>query len=297
MQLTKAISVAFIFTFIHAVLYGQRVKPFAPELFSTYFSAGICGFSPKGQQIYFSRQQSADGKTFLYEAQKKGEKWVEEKLLPFSGKYNDVGGRISNDGKAFYFTSDRPGGSANPKDEWNIWVSRNENEQWMEPIPLNHINNKGMECCPVPLDNGQLLFSSDRGKPHDWWIFSLDLKSKTEIIPDSLNKQGSWQWPSSTANQGSILLLNSMKRPDSRGMDDIYVSFRNTKEWSEPVNIGEPVNTASYEEGAILSADKRWLIFCRRQTPTAVLKVFRIKWKPLLQKLKKAHNLNGKTGN
>ena len=110
---------------------------------------------------------------------------------------------------------------------------------------------------------------------------------KTETFVDGLNEQKAWQWPSSFDKKGEILFLNSMRRMDTKGMDDIYISFQQNEVWSQPINIGNPINTVAYEDGAILSPDEKWLIFCRHESSTTPSRVLCIQWKPLLGRLRK----------
>ena len=50
-------------------------------------------------------------------------------------------------------------------------------------------------------------------------------------------------------------------RPDGIGSCDIYMSVRKKGRWSEPVNLGSPVNTNAWESQPSVSADGRWLYF------------------------------------
>lgn len=265
---------------------AQEIKPtpYAPELFSPAVSGAVCGFSHDGNIIYFVKEDTVVKKLFLFQAKKKKGKWQDAQLLPFSGKYNDLGGRLDQNSGTLYFTSDRPGGSTLANDTWNIWQTTLDGKGWSNPTPLNEINNKGMECCPVPLASGALLFSADRGKSTSWWISEWLNNSETYV--DSLNAEKAWQWPSSLDKKGELLFLNSMKRVDTRGMDDIYVSLRRNQRWSTPVNIGSTVNSSAYEDGAILSPDEKWLIFCRHETSSTPSQVLCISWQPLLKELK-----------
>ncbi len=266
-------------------LTAQPPTPYAPELFGQNLSGSVCGFSPDGTVVYFVRQDPQTRQHFLYTAERSGDTWGVPSVLPFSGANNDVGGRLSRDGRTFYFTSDRPGGSDKPGDSWNIWRVEKKGEQWGVPTPLKVLNNKGMECCPVPWGAKKLLFSADRGRDHAWWISIYDLETSAEVFVDSLNADKRWQWPSSLA-EGDVLLLNSMMRPDSKGMDDIYVSFFAKGIWSTPQNLGEPVNTAAYEDGAMLTPDKKWLIYSQHETAEAPSRVMMVPWKPIYEKLK-----------
>lgn len=269
-------------------LYAQENKPFyyAPELFNPSISGSVCGFSSNGKVIYFIREDTVKRKLFIYKAKWKANKWMHAQLMPFSGIYQDIGGRLTADGKTFYFTSDRPGGSERADDVWNIWVSHLVKNRWSEPEPLTEINNRGLECCAVPVSRDEILFSTDRGQPVSWWIGVYNTSAKTEHFIDSLNGVHSWQWPSSFPAH-DILLLNSMRKTDNYGMDDIYISFRQNGQWTFPVNLGGPVNTHAYEDGAILSPDKRWLIYCQHDTHETPSKVMAVEWSPILDRLKK----------
>jgi WD40-like Beta Propeller Repeat len=281
----KQLLISFVLFFIIEVKAQQPV-PYAPELFDPAVSSGVCGFSADGKRIYFTRQDKDTKKQLIYQARKKN-RWVEPVLMPFSGKSNDVGGRLSSDGNFFYFTSDRANGSDKPGDEWNIWVSEKRGESWGEPIALRELNNKGMECCPLPLDKNRIMFSADRDRAHAWWISVYDLQTKSEVFVDSLNGDRLWQWPSAFVDS-DVLLLNSMMRKDSKGMDDIYISFLKNGRWSIPVNVGEPVNTNIYEDGAMLTPDKKWLIYSQHDTPESPSRVMAVPWKPICDRLQKS---------
>jgi len=273
--------------FLSVSISAQEIKPtpYAPELFSPAISGAVCGFSRDGNIIYFVKEDTVAKKLFLFQAMKKKDKWEDVQLLPFSGKHNDLGGRLDQTGGIFYFTSDRPGGSTLTNDTWNIWQTKRDGKGWSEPKSLNEINNKGMECCPVPLASGALLFSADRNKSTSWWI--SEWVNGSEAYVDSLNKEKTWQWPSSLDKKGELLFLNSMMREDTRGMDDIYVSVRRNNSWSTPVNIGNTVNSKAYEDGAILSPDEKWLIFCRHETSSTPSQVLCVPWLPLRNGLEK----------
>ncbi len=261
-----------------------EVKPYAPELFDENVSAAVCGFSIDGKTIYYVQEDTVRDKLFLFEATLSNGKWSQPNLLSFSGQHNDYGGRLSRDGRTFYFTSDRPNGSTRNDDVWNIWKVQRTATGWTDPVPLTELNNKGNECCPLPLDEGQLMFSGDRGNEEQWHIKVLT--NEREITQSNLNGTTSMQWPSSFADE-KTLLLNSMRKDDNLGMDDIYISYLENEAWSSPKNIGAPVNSSEYEDGAILSPDKKWLIFCRHTTHATPSRVLCVSWPAIKNMLKK----------
>lgn len=264
-------------------LNGQEVKPYAPELFQAGISASVCGFSPDSNIIYFIKGDSVVKKNFIYQATWIKGKWNTPELLPFSGTHNDYGGRISHDGKTFYFTSDRSGGSTREGDNWNIWISKLVNGKWMAPEPMLLINSKSDECCPTPLPDGTLLFSGNRES--NWAVLKL---YEQESVEAELTDSKGWQWPSYFDAKTKTLLLSSMRQPHvAAGMDDIYVSYLINGKWTTPKNIGAPVNSKAFEDGPILTRDGKWLIFNRHNTPDAPSRVFVVSWNKLKKAIKR----------
>ncbi|HEY3388240.1 MAG TPA: OmpA family protein [Prolixibacteraceae bacterium] len=60
---------------------------------------------------------------------------------------------------------------------------------------------------------------------------------------------------------GRLLFYTGCNRPDGLGSCDIYMSVRQKGKWSEPVNLGKPVNSGSWESQPSVSADGHWLYF------------------------------------
>ena len=274
---TAHVSISATLMFLGSSLYAQ-VIPYAPEIFSEKISGAVCGFSKNGNTIYFVREDTIKKKLFFYEADWNGSMWINERCLPFSGKYNDYGGRVTPDGTTFYFASDRPGANENSNDVWNIWRVEKSPSGWNEPQPLRDISLKGDECCPVPFASDDILFSGSRGKS-EWQIHRTDTHSTPQ---ETLNVASAWQWPSYYDAKSNTLFFNSMKRSDSKGMDDIYIANFKNGEWQGTRNLGEVVNTSAYEDGAILSPDRKLLIFCRHDTGATPSKVLCVKLEDVL---------------
>jgi len=60
---------------------------------------------------------------------------------------------------------------------------------------------------------------------------------------------------------GRLLFFTGCGRPDGLGSCDIYMSVMQNGGWSEPVNLGAPVNTSAWESQPSVSADGHWLYF------------------------------------
>ena len=60
---------------------------------------------------------------------------------------------------------------------------------------------------------------------------------------------------------GRTLVFTACNRRDGYGSCDLYISYRNGKDWSKPKNLGVTVNSPYWESQAALSADGRTLYF------------------------------------
>jgi len=60
---------------------------------------------------------------------------------------------------------------------------------------------------------------------------------------------------------GRLLFFTGCGRPSGFGSCDIYMAVRQKGKWSAPVNLGDPVNTNSWESQPSVSADGRLLYF------------------------------------
>src|SRR6185503_14219383 len=58
------------------------------------------------------------------------------------------------------------------------------------------------------------------------------------------------------------VILLSMKKDDSKGQEDLYVSLKDAAgQWSIPRNLGPVINTRGFEMSPFLSPDKKRLYF------------------------------------
>jgi len=65
----------------------------------------------------------------------------------------------------------------------------------------------------------------------------------------------------SISADGRTLVLTACNRADSYGGCDLYISQKQGNDWSAPQNLGEPINSRSWESQPSLSADGRTLYF------------------------------------
>jgi len=173
---------------------------------------------------------------------------------------------ISADGLSLYFSSKRSGGWA------DLWVTTRAtvSDPWDPPVNLGPtINSAETDVTPsISADGLTLYFSSYRPGGHgkmDIWIATRQTTDDEWGAPENLGptiNSSALDWSPSISDDGLELFIHS-DRPSSYGGDELWVARRKTIDdpWSEPVNLGPPVNSLSLEATPSISADGLLLFF------------------------------------
>lgn len=138
-------------------------------------------------------------------------------------------------------------------------AKRNAKGYWSNPINMgDNINTEAWESQPcLSLDGKELFFSSRRGGNADLYHCYRDENgrwSEPENLSSVINTKGTEMAPFLHPD-GKTLYFSSDTHTGMGGYD-LFVSRRNEKgEWSEPINLGYPINTPGDEINFIVAAD------------------------------------------
>ncbi|QRQ99488.1 OmpA family protein [Dyadobacter sandarakinus] len=97
---------------------------------------------------------------------------------------------------------------------------------------------------------------NERGTDHS----AADRWDVPEEISASINTSNN-EGTCSVSADGRTLVFTACNRQDGYGSCDLYITHKEGKTWSAPVNLGEPVNSRDWESQPSLSADGRMLYF------------------------------------
>jgi hypothetical protein len=172
---------------------------------------------------------------------------------------------FSRDGLELYFSSrNRPGGYGG----WDLWVAKREtvDTPWGEPVNLGpNVNSTAQEVGPTISPDGlELYFMWYNGyrirvckrpsKDAPW--------NKSEVLgPPFGVREHQDSYPEVSAD--GLSLYFASQRTGGYGGSDIWVSTRATTSdpWSEPINLGPNVNSASWDGCPSISSDGLALFF------------------------------------
>ncbi len=133
---------------------------------NSHLNEGACSVSADGRIMIFTSCDKRDsyGSCDLYISKKTGSSWSKPKNLgkPVNSRYWESQPSLSSDGKTLYFSSNRTGG----KGGRDLWVTRNKNGKWSQPINLGvNINTRKDETTPFIHPDNETLYFSANGYP------------------------------------------------------------------------------------------------------------------------------------
>ena len=163
------------------------------------------------------------------------------------------------------------GGASGGQD---IWYSKKTAQGgWSVSTNLEPLNNRRNNAVVGVSRTGSTLYLlNDYGSENPGLAFSFRqddrwLAPSDISIPSLADKLGSYYGIYVTPSEDIAIL--SMQQANALGQEDLYVSFKDpgTGQWSEPLHLGEIVNTEGYEISPFLSEDKTTLFFASNGHP------------------------------
>lgn len=207
--------------------------------------------------------------------------------VTFKGKSQNLGKTINTygseitplvtpDGKTMYFTRKNHMGNTGTIMNDDIWISTFDGTSWSEAVNAGGpLNNESNNYVVGIAENGEMLTLANTYNPTG--------ESRIGIAQTWKSDYGRWVFPKNLITPGVIthnmfaeyfmssdrtVLLLALERADSYGMKDIYVSFSDNQiEWTDPVNLGPEVNTASNEMAPFLAPDGKTLFYSTNGLP------------------------------
>lgn len=188
---------------------------------------------------------------------------------PLNTKNNEGAQTLSSSGNYMYFTAcDRPGGLGS----CDIYFSAYNNGRWTIPYNIGApVNTSSWESTPsVSADGNMLFFASSRpggfgGK--DLWVSFITDKGKWAPpvnLGKTINTEGDEMSPFIHFD-GKTLYFASDGRPGMGGFD-IYMSRMNDDTtWTQPQNLGYPINTSSDDMGLVIEAGGQKAFFSSKR--------------------------------
>lgn len=193
-----------------------------------------------------------------------------------NSEYDEVNPVLSPDGKTLYFSRrNHPENVGGVKDREDIWFSElDASGHWQLAQNMGpQFNNEGPNFINTiqsvtPDGKSAIMLLGNRYMPNGKMLAGVSMSTHINgewSRPEPLKIANDYNY-SDKANyfltDNRQTLLMSVEREDSYGDRDLYVTFmKPDNSWTEPLNIGDVVNTAAEESSPFLASDDKTLYF------------------------------------
>jgi len=176
---------------------------------------------------------------------------------------------VSPDGRDLYFIRKfdplNEGGMGDPGD---IWVSHLGDSSWNTPVRMpKPFNNRQFNGLIAFLDAENIyLYEHYKpgGSPSRTQGISYTSLRNTNSTPARVDVKYFYNKSDhisiALSPDGSVMVL-TLESYGTKGAEDLYVSFKTGRTWSEPKNMGEVLNTSMQEMTPYIAPDSKTLFF------------------------------------
>jgi outer membrane protein OmpA-like peptidoglycan-associated protein len=181
---------------------------------------------------------------------------------------------ISPDGKKLYFSRQfHPDNVGGKNDAEDIWVSEMDEEtgEWLPAKnlgpPLNTNGPNFISSISQVGDEEVLILGNRYGKKGRMYTGVSMSKRKGDTFeePTSIEIENEYNYSPNAdffLAPGGQAMIMSAERDDTYGARDLYVSFKkNDGTWTEPMNLGNDINSLGEDESPFMAEDGRTLYF------------------------------------
>jgi OmpA-OmpF porin, OOP family len=236
---------------------------------SSVIFCGVFIFNYLGIQMSSKAEERSSSK-YPFDLNSDVLKNVNFTVLPgtVNSEFEEVRPMISGDGNHLFFSRrNHPGNFMKKKDAQDIWISTLQTDGKWGPAtnPGSPINGLTADAiCSVNADGSEIFFIHEEMEgiqplmrtqrtPAGWTA------PQPQEIEDFYNKI---RYIDIFYSHEANVLLMALNRDDTRGEQDLYVSFpAGENKWSAPLNLGPLVNSFEADFAPFLSADGRTLYF------------------------------------
>ena len=237
----------------------QHPVPFNPQALNENINTSVPEYLPAltadGEHLIFTRRVDHRQEDLFISARKEGKWQAAQPLRGINSPNGNEGTQsISADGKFIVFTVCQR--------SCDLYYSMVEKDRWTEAKAFAEpINTGAWDSQPSISSNGRALFFASERKGgqggRDLWVSHLTAKGtwgQPQNLGEPINSTGDEASPFIHPD-GQTLYFQSNGHPGMGGFDLYYSKLQKDGSWSEPKNLGYPINTKANEGALIVSLD------------------------------------------
>lgn len=230
---------------------------FAKDIISTeQYYEYPCTFAKDFREFFYGGMDKNKKRVLMYVKRDKNDKWSLPEVISFTG-LDEMEPIFSQDSNRLYFSAETEDKKGKPHE---LYYVERVGDNWSKPNRLpNSINSSMVEYYASSSENGNIYFTREGIGIHRS-VFDGEKYCEAEKIGDF---EG-YRYASHpfVASDESFILFDARK-VGGYGSADLYISFKKENGFSEPVNLGNKINTSAWDAMASLSPDGKYLFFIR----------------------------------
>ncbi|WP_395375909.1 TolB family protein [Marinicella sp. W31] len=245
------------------VVPDETPRLLAPNLIMSPFTEYNGAFNPAGTEFYYTisipgKIQGFQG-IIAYTQLKKDGTWSPPLIAPFSGEYSDYDPIFSPDGSKLYYSSRRPLPNKPESIQNNVWFVERNDHGWGQP-QLIKLTDKGNTYNSLTR-SGTLYFNTwSTGE-----MLTADKKKdgtyEIKTLPFPVNSEGNYDGDPFVSPEGDYLIFRRDRGQGTLGKGDLFITFNIKGVWTDPENLGEPINSKDHEMCPSVTPDGKIFIF------------------------------------
>lgn len=244
---------------------GDKPEPFGKGIIINHFKPhSTIVFSPDGREAFWSlmippREKGYSSGALMHSKMTDGT-WTYPVPIRFQKTGIDMDVPFfSDNGNKLFFISDAPIGTGDDSRKERIWFSERQGDSWGEPKPLDDKVNSFPMHWQFSFDKQGNLYFGQSGKMFYSQFIEDEFKE-----PVDLNKfLGKEKLDGDTpfiAPDGSYLIYSGS--PNETPDLDLLIMFKKKDgTWTDPINMGDGINTPGHELCPIVTHDGKYLFY------------------------------------
>jgi hypothetical protein len=249
--------------------FGQKIPTDKPVLFAPGIISleGIMVhdtpvFSPDGKEIYWGEFSTNPNHTSIKYSRMVNGVWSVPRLVPFSclDSYGDGCPFMMHGGAILYFNSFRALAEGAKSGRERIWHVKRQGDVWGKPQPVGKdVNTLDLHWQTSVSASRSLYFGTDQGMMRSRFINGKH--QKPEKVEHIMHPKYIGGTPFIAPDE-SYFIFSADRLPHSLGKRDLYIGYRRKDgTWTDPVHLGEPINTPQHDLCPIVTYDGKYLLY------------------------------------
>jgi Tol biopolymer transport system component len=149
-------------------------------------------------------------------------------------------------------------------------VERTASGAWGSPVNLAAVNSSEAEWFPTVTRSGTLYFGSERpGGKGGADIWRSRLVGGAYQAPENVSEVNTpaGEFEPMVSPDERFMVFAAIGRAGGLGAFDLWISYNQDGNWSQPAHLEPPINTPGWDFGPRLTPDGRTLLFTSSRAP------------------------------